>query len=383
MIPLTKNTISNGEIDKLIDWLKTYPRLTKGDLTLEFEKNWSEYIDMEYSIFVNSGSSANLLMIYYLIESGMIKRGDKIVVPALSWATSLAPVVQFGLQPILCDCNLDNLSIDIDHFSQLIKEHNPKALVLVSILGLVPNMNEIQDLCNKNDIILLEDTCESLGSEFNNKKLGSFGLMSTFSTYFGHHMSTIEGGVICTNDKKVGNILKSIRSHGWGRDMDLDFSTELKNKYNIDEFNALYTFYYNGFNVRPTDLQAFLGIGQLKGIPDVVTKRNDNYNIFRKSIDDKFWKPKENKDNFISNMAYPVISENRESIINNLKNNGVECRPLLSGSLSRQPYWYENFGKISLKNADFIHDNGLYVPNNHEISTDEIEKICKAINEAN
>ena len=115
----------------------------------------------------------------------------------------------------------------------------------------------------------------------------------------------------------------------------------------------------------------------------MVTKRNDNYNIFRKSIDDKFWKPKENKDNFISNMAYPVISENRESIINNLKNNGVECRPLLSGSLSRQPYWYENFGKISLKNADFIHDNGLYVPNNHEISTDEIEKICKAINEAN
>jgi len=382
MIPLSKNTISNDEIDRLVDWLKTYPRLTKGELTLEFEKDWSEYLGVEYSIFVNSGSSANLLMIYYLIESGMLKRGDKVIVPALSWATSLAPVVQFGLQPILCDCNLDDLSIDIDHFNQLIKEHSPKALVLVSILGLVPNMTEIKDICDKNNVVLLEDTCESLGSEHKGKKLGSFGLMSTFSTYFGHHMSTIEGGIICTNDKKVANILKSIRSHGWGRDMDIDYSTNLRNKYNIDEFNALYTFYYNGFNVRSTDLQAFLGIEQLKRIPEAVNKRNENYNTLRSSIKEEFWKPKNDSSNFISSMAYPVISKNRQSIIDNLKSNDVECRPLLSGSLSRQPYWYDNFGKISLKNADYIHDYGLYVPNNPDLSIDDLEKIYKSINES-
>ena len=223
MINLVQDTIDNKDINQLIKWLKTYPRLTKGELTIQFEKDWSDYLGVEYSIFVNSGSSANLLMIYYLIESGLLKRGDKVIVPALSWSTSLSPVIQFGLQPILCDCNLDDLSIDIEHFNVLIKEHKPKALVLVPILGFVPNMKEIQDICESKNIILLEDTCESLGSEFNNKKLGTFGLMSSFSTYFGHHISTIEGGMICTNDKKVANILKSLRSHGWDRDMYVDY----------------------------------------------------------------------------------------------------------------------------------------------------------------
>lgn len=383
MIPLTKNTISNEEIDQLSNWLKTYPRLTKGELTIEFEKEWSKYLGVEYSIFVNSGSSANLLMIYYLIESGLVKRGEKIIVPALSWATSLAPVTQFGLSPVLCDCNLDDLSIDIEHFKQLIKEHKPKALVLVPILGFVPNMDEIKNICDQNNIILLEDTCESLGSEYNKRKLGTFGLMSTFSTYFGHHISTIEGGMICTNDKKVANILKGLRSHGWDRDMDSDYASDLREKYNVDEFNSLYTFYYNGFNVRSTDLQAFLGIRQLERLPEIVDKRNDNYNLYRKNIKNDIWKPKETSNNFISNFAYPIISENRQNIINNLKLNNIECRPLLSGSLSRQPYWYDNFGKIELKNADLIHDNGLYLPNNHEMSDEDILKICKVINESN
>ena len=382
MIPLTKNTISNNEIDELIGWLGSYPRLTKGELTIQFEKDWSDYLGVEYSIFVNSGSSANLLMIYYLIESGLLKRGDTVIVPALSWATSLAPVIQFGLQPILCDCNLDDLSIDIEHFNILIKEHKPKALVLVPILGFVPNMREIQDICENKNIILLEDTCESLGSEFNNKKLGTFGLMSSFSTYFGHHISTIEGGMICTNDKKVANILKSLRSHGWDRDMDVDYYTELRKKYNVDDFNALYTFYHTGFNVRSTDLQAFLGIRQLERLPEIANIRNSNYNLYRSLINDNLWKPKESS-NFISNFSYPVISNNRQNIIENLKVNNIECRPLLSGSLSKQPYWYENFGNVELKNAELIHECGLYVPNNHEMSEQDIEKICKVINESN
>lgn len=383
MIPLIKNTISNNEIDSLINWLKDYPRLTKGDLTIQFEKDWSDYLGVEYSIFVNSGSSANLLMIYYLLEVGLLKRGDKVVVPALSWATTLAPVIQFGLQPILCDCNLDDLSIDISHFEEIIKVHKPKALMLVPILGFVPDMKSITEICEKENIILLEDTCESLGSEFNNKKLGSFGLLSSFSTYFGHHISTIEGGMICTNDKKVANILKSLRSHGWDRDMDLDYYTNLRKEYNVDEFNALYTFYHTGFNVRSTDLQAFLGIRQLQRLPEIVQKRHDNYNIYRESISNDLWKTKDSVDRFISNFSYPIISENRKKIIENLKINKIECRPLLSGSLSRQPYWYNNFGKIELKNADYIHDNGLYVPNNHEMTEEDIQKICKVINESN
>jgi CDP-6-deoxy-D-xylo-4-hexulose-3-dehydrase len=383
MISLIKNTISNEEIDSLIDWLKTYPRLTKGDITLQFEKKWSEYLGVEHSIFVNSGSSANLLMVYYLLESGLLKRGDSVIVPALSWSTTLAPVIQFGLNPILCDCNLEDLSVDIEHLEKIIKEYNPKSLILVPILGFVPNMKEIKDICDKNNIILIEDTCESLGSEYNSKKLGNFGLMSSFSTYFGHHISTIEGGMICTNDKKVANILRSLRSHGWDRDMDVEYYSDLRKKYNVGDFNALYTFYHTGFNVRSTDLQAFLGIRQLERLPDIVNNRNINYNLYRELISDDNWKPSQKENVFVSNFAYPIISKNRQSIIDNLKSNDIECRPLLSGSLSKQPYWYENFGNIKLKNADYIHEYGLYVPNNHEMSEDDIIKISKTINESN
>lgn len=169
MIPLVKNTISNEEVDRLADWLRGHPRLTKGDLTLEFEDKWSELIGCKHSVFVNSGSSANLLMLYSLVESGKLKIGDRVVVPAVSWATDLAPVCQLGLTPVLCDCNLHDLSVDLNHLQDLIVRLRPKALMLVSVLGLVPEMDKIVELCDQYDVILLEDTCESIGSSYNKK----------------------------------------------------------------------------------------------------------------------------------------------------------------------------------------------------------------------
>ena len=157
-IPLVKNTIDNEDIDKLISWLKTYPRLTKGDLTLEFERLWSEFMGVKYSVFVNSGSSANLLMVYALIESGILKLGDSIIIPSLSWSTSLAPAIQFGLSPILCDCNKEDLSVDLDHLTKIIEEQKPKCLMVVPILGLVPQMDKIMDICKKNNVVLIEDS---------------------------------------------------------------------------------------------------------------------------------------------------------------------------------------------------------------------------------
>ena len=380
MIPLVKNTISNEEIDQLISWLKNYPRLTKGDLTIQFENKWSDFLGVKHSVFVNSGSSANLLMVYLLLEMNLIKRADKVIVPSLSWATSLAPFLQFGIDTVLCDCNLDDLSIDLEHFEYLIKKHSPKALMLVPILGFVPNMDKIIEICKNNDIIILEDTCESLGSSYKGLKLGTFGLMSSFSTYFGHHISTIEGGMICTNNTKIFNVLKALRSHGWSRDLDSDVAQSLKSNYEIQNFNELYTFYYTGFNVRSTDLQAFLGIHQLEKLPEIIIKRNKNYNIYRNKLSSKFWKTKDNNSNFISNFAYPIISKNRDQIVQALNENSIECRPLLSGSLARQPYWFERFGETPLKNCDLIHNYGMYLPNNHEMSSDDIELICNIIN---
>jgi CDP-4-dehydro-6-deoxyglucose reductase, E1 len=382
MIPLVRDTISKQDIDKLIEWLKTYPHLTKGDLTIEYEKKWAEWLGAKHAVFVNSGSSANLLMLYSLVASGKIKLGDKVVVPTVSWSTDLAPVVQLGLEPILCDCNMSDLSIDIDHFERIIKEHKPKVLMLVSVLGLVPQMDEIVNICSSNDVILLEDACESLGSKYKDKKIGTFGLMSSFSTYFGHHISTIEGGMVCTDDTDIYNILKSIRSHGWDRDLDQAYMDSLRSQYKVSDFEALYKFYYFGFNVRATDLQAFLGLGQLEKLDRIVETRQQNYLRYTKNIEGPYWKAPENtSDQYISNFAYPIIHPNREKIVERLREEKVAVRPLICGSLEKQPFW-NNDGQISLVNGDIVDKYGLYLPNSHQLEDREIDKICSIINEA-
>lgn len=380
-IPLVRDTLDKEDIDKLIKWLSTYPHLTKGKVTVEYERKWSEYLGCKYSLFVNSGSSANLIMLYTLIETGRIKRGDKVIVPAVSWATDLSPVVQLGLEPVLCDCNLEDLSIDIDHFKKLIAEHNPKALILVSVLGLVPDMETIVRLCEENNIVLLEDACESLGAEFEQKKIGNFGLMSSFSTYFGHHMSTIEGGMVCTNDKEIYNVLKSIRSHGWDRDMDAEERERLRKLHKVNEFDSLYKFYHFGFNLRSTDLQAFLGIGQLEKLDHIVQRRNENYNLYKKLIKNDFWNPHESDERrFVSNFAYPVVHPKRNKIVATLKENNVAVRPLICGSLAKQPFWTENYPHVFLENADKVDTYGMYLPNNHQLTEEEIVRISDIIN---
>ena len=262
MITLVKDTIDNNDIDRLIDWLKTYPRLTKGEVTSEFEEKYSSWLGRKYSVFCNSGSSANLLMLSALQQGGYLKN-NKVVVPSVAWATDLSPVMQLGLEPILCDSNKRDLSADLEHLEKIFKTSSPSVLMFVSVLGLVPEINKLVDLCDKYDVILLEDTCESMGCEFRDKKLGTFGKMSSFSTYFGHHISTIEGGIISTDDFKLYEILKSIRSHGWDRDLSTETQFELQKEWDVTEFNSLYTFYYEGFNLRSTDLQAYIGLTQI------------------------------------------------------------------------------------------------------------------------
>ena len=379
-IPLVKNTINENDIDKLIEWLKTYPRLTKGGLTVEFEKQWASFIGTKYSVFVNSGSSANLLMLYTLLETGKIKKGDTVVVPAVSWATDLAPVVQLGLNPILCDCNLEDLSVDLHHLEEIYKKNNPAAVIIVSILGLVPRMDKILDLCKKYNVIPLEDACESFGSRHKGKNLGSFGLMGTFSTYFGHHLSTIEGGVVNTDDREIYNVLKSIRSHGWDRDMDEDHRNSLREAHQVSDFENLYKFYHFGFNLRSTDLSAFIGINQLKKAANMCKVREHNYQLYADKVKNDFWSPEIRKDEYVSNFAYPVISPHREKIVENLQNADIEVRPLVCGNLGNQPVWKQHYGEVSLPNAEKVDKFGMYIPNNHEMGEVEINIISDIIN---
>lgn len=380
-IDLIQDTITNGDIDNLIQWLSTYPRLTKGEQTIKFEKEFSKWIGCKYSIFVNSGSSANLLMIYALKIMNKLKN-KKICVPSLCWATDLSPILQFDMEPLLVDCNLDNLSVDLNHLEEIFINETPSALILVSVLGLSPDMNKIVELCNKYDVILLEDNCESQGTMYQNIKLGNFGLMSSFSTYFGHTMSTIEGGLITTNDEDIYNVLLQLRSHGWDRDLSKEKQTELRKENNVDDFSALYTFYIPGFNLRSTDLQAQIGLHQLTKVDNMIENRYKNFLYYKSKLQDKIWFPKTIDLSYTSSFAIPIICDSLESknkLVDELTKNNISCRPLISGSMGTQPFYTNIYGPNLLPNCSILDERGIYIPNHDKMNTEDIDIICRIL----
>jgi CDP-6-deoxy-D-xylo-4-hexulose-3-dehydrase len=309
-------------------------------------------------------------------------KNNKVCVPALCWATDLSPVLQFDLQPLLIDCNLDNLSVDLKHLEQIFQTEQPSVLLLVSVLGLSPDMDSIVELCKKYDVILLEDNCESQGTKFKGTKLGNFGLMSSFSTYFGHTMSTIEGGVITANDEEIYNMLLQLRSHGWDRDLSESKQQELRKEWGVSNFSALYTFYVPGFNLRSTDLQAQLGIQQLLKVDGMINNRFQNFLYYKSKLEGKTWFPKTFSDEFTSNFAIPVItksSEDKENLIKELEENNIACRPLISGSMGTQPFYKKLYGENKLPNCSIIDDRGVYVPNHDKMTKEDIDRVCSIL----
>jgi len=378
---LVRDTIDSKDIEALCDWLKTNPRLSKGPLTVEFENQWAEWLGTKYAVYVNSGSSANLLALHALMEEGTLSKGDKVVVPAVSWATDLSPVMQLGLEPVLCDCNLEDLSLDLNQFEQICLSQKPKAVMFVSVLGLVPNMSRVVDICKEHNVCLIEDACESFGSRFMDQKIGTFGRVSTFSLYFGHHLSTIEGGIVATNDSDLYNILLSTRSHGWSRDLEPAYREKLRNEWGTSQFNELYTFYYSGLNLRSTDLQAFIGLKQIKRADSVVAAREKNFKRYIDNLSDFIWKPTVKPQHFVSNFCYPIVCQNKAEVVRELTGNDIETRPLIAGSMAKQPFYIKTYGKVDLPNSEKIHNGGLYLPNNPKLKEKEIDFIISVVNE--
>jgi len=380
MIKLVSDTINRDDINSLIDWLKQdpLPKLTKGNLTKELENKWSKKINVKYSVYVNSGSSAILLTLAALKQLDRLKN-NKIVVPSLSWATDVSSPMILGMEPLMCDCNLEDLSCDLSHLEDIFKTHNPSSFILVSPLGLVPKMDEIINLCKKYDVVLLEDVCESMGSKYKDNYLGTFGTASFFSLYFGHHLSTIEGGLISTNDEELYYMLLMMRSHGWDRDLPEDKQKELREKYKSNDFESLYNFYVPGFNLRSTDLQAFIGIRAIDRLDDYSNKRRDNFLLYLKHIRQSGINFRILDEYFISNFAMPIINKNRDEIVKELIENNIEVRPLIAGNMANKPMWYEKYGKMNLKNANHIDKFGFYIPNHQDLSENEILKISNII----
>ena len=389
MIKLVNDTISHEDIDKLREWLGTYPHLTMGEKTIEFEEAFSRWMGVRHSVFVNSGSSANLLMIYALKYKYDIK---KMAVPALSWSTTVSPLIQLGIEPVLIDCNMDDLSLDLDHLEAVLKKTiDIDAVLSVSALGLIPSMNRLATICDQYDVHLIEDNCESVGSVRGQKVAFKFasGLMGSYSFYFSHQISTIEGGMIHTDDTELYNLLKMLRNHGMSRDADEATQKRLREEWGVDDFMDLFTFYVPGFNVRPTDLQAFIGLEQLGRLDYISQCRFENFKVYRDIIERAgMWVPKYAWFDIVSNLAYPIIvtfddgsaiPDKRDNIVKRLREHDIETRPIIAGSMGDQPFYKKEYGEKFLPNADKVQRHGLYVPNHPGLTISDIHEICRVI----
>ena len=379
IIKLAEDTISKEELDALAEWIKGGSQLTKGPLTREFEKHFAAFVGSKYAVMVNSGSSANLLMAYSLLSAGYLKI-KKVVVPAVSWITTLAPFIQLGFECCLCDADPNNLGLNVKHLEELCEKHKPSLIILVHVLGHLNNMAEINRICKKYEVLLIEDACEALGTTYNGKQAGNMTLCGSFSFYYGHHISTIEGGAVITNDRSLYNVMMSIRSHGWARDIEEDIHEKWKSGFNIDDFREFYSFYHFGYNLRSSDLNAFLGITQVKKLNLIVKRRQENYLWYKKYLGEKFYCQESDYD-VLSSFAYSTFVKNRLEVYHHLINSGIEIRPLICGSMGRQPAWIKKYGELTLPMADIVHDYGLYLPNHLRITEEKIKYICDKLKE--
>ncbi len=241
-------------------------------------------------------------------------------------------------------------------------------------------MSQILELCTQYNVLAIEDSCEALGSSYKGKKLGTLSTAGSFSFYYGHHISTIEGGIVVTDDEKLYNLMLSIRSHGWARDVDSSYAEQWKSEYSVDDFRSLYTFYYPGFNLRSADLNAFLGILQLNKLDEICRVRQENFHYYYQLLGEKYWSQKSTAD-FLSNFAYGTLVENRSEVARHLKTNGIETRPLICGSMGLQPFWIKKHGVCHLKNADVVHNFGLYLPNHANLTKDRINYVAGIFSE--
>jgi len=372
---LAENTIDNKDYEVLINFLKKRKHLNQSKVTKIFEKKFSNFLGSKLSTFVNSGSSANLLMAQTLLEGNYLKNKVAIL-PAVSWSTTVSPYLQLGYKVVLCDCNKENLGIDTNHLEKICKKYNPGVLILVNVLGHSNDYERILFLKKKYKFQVIEDNCESLGSSKRSKKLGTFGLASSHSFYFGHHISTIEGGMVSTDDRKFYNISLAIRSHGWARDMEKTFKKKLEKKYKVDEFESLYTFYYSGLNVRSTDLNAVLGIKQLKKIGSISKIRHRNFYYYKKKLNE-YWLQRSDLD-LTSSFGYATFVKNRLEVYKYLKSKKIQSRPLICGNMGQQPFWKKKLiNPEKLSNAKFVHRYGLYLPNHANINKIDIDYISK------
>jgi len=389
MIKLIKSTFYKEEETKanLVKFISSAKQLSFGPECEKFERNFAKYQGRKHCIFFNSGSSASLALIQSLLNLGRFQKKDLVGFSALTWATNVMPLIQLDLKPIPIDVELETLNVSSRKLIKIIEKYSLKALLITNLLGFCDDLEKIKSICKLKKIILLEDNCEALGTEYKGKKLGNFGLASTFSFFVGHHMSTIEGGAVCTDDNELANMLKIVRAHGWDRHLKPSEQQNLKNKHKIQKFHTSYTFYDLAYNLRPTEINGFLGNNQLQYLNEIIKNRHGNFIELGSTIYNNkecFIPIKHGHLNLISNFAFPVICRSesiRKKLIQKCKNK-LEIRPIVGGNILLQPFfkkyllYYLGLEKLfDCPNAELVHRQGFYFGNNPELTEKEIGKI--------
>ncbi|CAL2105746.1 GDP-4-keto-6-deoxy-D-mannose 3-dehydratase [Tenacibaculum sp. 190524A02b] len=383
--PLASSTWDNKEIEAIQSVIDK-DMYTMGEGVREFELKFAEYTGAKYAVMVNSGSSANLLAIAALFytKTPKLKRGDEVIVPAVSWSTTYYPLYQYGLKIKFVDIDLETLNFDLKALKGAVS-NKTKAIFAVNLLGNSNNFNEIETIIGDKDIILLEDNCESMGAKFNSKQTGTFGIMGTYSTFFSHHMATMEGGLVCTDDEELYHILLSIRSHGWTRH--LPFNNKIVKK-SENPFEESFRFILPGYNVRPVEMSGVIGVMQLKKLPSFIEQRRKNAERFQELFKNHphFFIQKEIGCSSwfgFSLIIKPSSNLKREEIVKKLIDNNIDCRPIVSGNFAKKEvikyFDYEIFG--TLKNAEYIDSNGFFVGNHQIPLNEEIDYLYKILDE--
>ena len=342
---------------------------TMGANVKQYEKDFAHKFGAKYAVMSNSGSSANLLTMAALLYSGRLNRGDEVLVTAVSWSTTYFPISQMGFKIRFVDINLGTLNIDVDALEEAITS-NTKAIMIVNLLGNPNDFDRIQRICDKYDLIMLEDNCESMGATYNGKSAGTFGLIGSFSTYFSHHLCTMEGGMNVTDDEELYHYMLSIRSHGWTRHLPDDSPIYKKLG---DPFYESFNFIMPGFNVRPLEIEAATGIEQLKKLDHFIQQRRKNAELFMQRIGKETSFLTQQETGSASWFGFAIIlpeemKGKRDAFTDALRAAEIEVRPIVAGNFVRQKALRFLDYSISgeLKNADYIHDNGFFV-GNHSI----------------
>jgi CDP-6-deoxy-D-xylo-4-hexulose-3-dehydrase len=375
---LMENTITFSDRLKMALFVLTNDRLTNGPKVKQFESEWSKWLGVDHSLYVSSGSTANSLLIAAVKELYGLKDGDKVLVPVTTWMTNIAPIIQNGMQPIFCDINLQNFSFDIDELKYIASQHSDiKVIFITHLIGLSSDVEKVREIFP--NAIILEDICESHGVEGpNGKKRGTDSVGSTFSFYFGHHMTTIEGGIVSTNNAELYELMRMKRSHGMAREA----SPHLYEKYAKEnpDIDKMFLFMTDGYNFRNHEICAVLGLSQIKRLDKNIEIRKQNFEYWRSKIlnSSKYFVPQDQKGN--SSFCFPIISVDQsliKSIKNTLNFENIEYRPIISGNILRHPAFrkYNLCTKKENPNVEILHNNGLYVGNSQFVTKKKIDRL--------